>query len=199
HGRPVQPRRCGSGGQRSAVLERVVARLRRFQRREQPGHVQRAQRERCRRRPAVGNRSPVGGVTARRRDVRPPPSLPITTEMQPITLRRVSIGLVGVIALGAAWFFLAPRALGGSTSYVVTHGTSMEPRFRDGDLVIVRGTSDYRVGDVAAYQSTKLETLVLHRIVARDGNRYVFKGDHNSWLDPERPTRSQLVGTTALR
>ena len=29
---------------------------------------------------------------------------------------------------------------------------------------------------------------------ASTGNHYVFKGDNNSWTDPERPTRADLVG-----
>src|SRR5439155_2608756 len=35
--------------------------------------------------------------------------------------------------------------------------------------------------------------------VARKGSRYVFKGDHNHWLDSERPTGDQLVGASVLR
>jgi signal peptidase I len=96
--------------------------------------------------------------------------------------------------LGSTWFFLAPVALGGSTTYVATSGVSMQPRFHSGDLALVRSASDYGVGEIVAYHSRMLHTIVLHRIVARDRDRYVFKGDNNSFLDPEHPTRSQLVG-----
>jgi hypothetical protein len=44
-----------------------------------------------------------------------------------------------------------------------------------------------------------LDTTVMHRIVAIDGERYVFKGDNNTFLDLEHPRRSQLIGTLALR
>ena len=39
-----------------------------------------------------------------------------------------------------------------------------------------------------------LHTVVLHRIIARQGNRYVFKGDNNNFVDPDPPSRAQLIG-----
>src|SRR5205814_1325030 len=73
------------------------------------------------------------------------------------------------------------------------------PRFHTGDLAIVHPSPTYRVGDIAAYHNRMLHTVVLHRIVAIDGDRYTFKGDNNSWLDQERPSRNQLIGTLVLR
>src|SRR5262249_9365599 len=102
--------------------------------------------------------------------------------------------LVGLGVVGFAWCFFAPVALGGSTTYVVTEGVSMQPRFHSGDLAIVRPESSYRVGDIVAYRSQMLQTIVLHRIIARDGSRYVFKGDNNDFVDQEHPTARQLVG-----
>ncbi len=102
--------------------------------------------------------------------------------------------LAVLIFAGVAWFYLAPTTIGGSTRYVVTHGVSMEPRFHTGDLAIVRPVANYRVGEIVAYWSTVLHTVVLHRIIAKDGNDYVFKGDNNHFIDPTRPTRSELLG-----
>ena len=119
--------------------------------------------------------------------------LPRTTRHR--TWRRIAALLVGLVGLGAVWFFLAPPALGGGTTYVITDGVSMQPRFHTGDLALVRPASDYRVGDIVAYRSRQLHVTVLHRIVAvtADG-RYIFRGDNNSWRDPERVTRAQLIG-----
>jgi signal peptidase I len=100
-----------------------------------------------------------------------------------------------VLALaGVGWFFLAPTQIGGSTRYVITHGISMEPRIHTGDLVLVRPASDYHVGEVVAYHSTLLNTVVLHRIVAIHNGHYTFKGDNNAFLDPTHPTRALLLG-----
>ena len=103
-------------------------------------------------------------------------------------------GTIGTLLLFAALVLLWPAKLGGSVTYVVTHGISMQPDFHTGDLAITRAAGDYQVGDVVAYRSETLHTTVLHRIVARDGERYVFKGDNNSWQDPEHPRRDQLLG-----
>lgn len=105
---------------------------------------------------------------------------------------------LAVILAGAAWL-LWPAGLGGRSTYVTTHGISMEPGFHTGDLAIVRPAASYGPGDVVAYRSVQLDTVVMHRIVGAEGGRYTFKGDNNSWLDPEHPTRDQLVGRLALR
>jgi signal peptidase I len=109
-------------------------------------------------------------------------------------MRSLVAVLASVAVLGAAWYWLAPTQIGGSTSYAVTFGTSMEPHFHHGDLVVLRRRPTYAVGDVVAYHSHDLHKNVLHRIIAiRDGH-YTFKGDNNDFVDPERPTARDLVG-----
>jgi signal peptidase I len=111
-----------------------------------------------------------------------------------IRLRPGLTTLAILMVAGVAWFYLAPIQIGGSSRYVVTSGISMEPRFHTGDLAIVRPVSDYRVGEIVAYWSNTLHAVVLHRIIARDGNTYEFKGDNNHFIDPDHPTRSELLG-----
>jgi len=118
--------------------------------------------------------------------------------------QRLPLGLVAwlastVLLLGGAWWLLAPPELGGQTSIVTVDGTSMLPRFQRDDLVLLRTSGSYRVGDVVGYHSNLLGRVVMHRIVAIEDGRYTFKGDNNHFLDPERPTRSQLVGRLWLR
>jgi signal peptidase I len=112
--------------------------------------------------------------------------------------RRVAPALLGLIALGTV-IALWPARLGGACTYVGTHGSSMEPLFHQGDLAVVRSAHTYRVGDVVAYRSRLLHTVVLHRIVALDHGHYVMKGDNNSWLDAEQPTPSDVIGRLWLR
>jgi signal peptidase I len=99
----------------------------------------------------------------------------------------------------AAWLFLAPPGLGGGTSYAVIYGTSMEPHFHRGDLVLLRRRPSYRIGEIVGYRSLKLRRDVLHRIVALQGGRYTFKGDNNGFVDPEQPRAGQLFGEEWLR
>ncbi|HUE57989.1 MAG TPA: S24 family peptidase [Acidimicrobiales bacterium] len=88
--------------------------------------------------------------------------------------------------------------LTGKVRYLVTNGISMSPLYRSGDLVVVRNTSRYRAGQIAAYHSQLLNTTVLHRIVSTSGGQYTFKGDHNTWTDPEHPAANQLLGRAWL-
>ncbi|WP_024285452.1 signal peptidase I [Cellulomonas sp. KRMCY2] len=104
------------------------------------------------------------------------------------------IALTGLLVV-----LLAPPSVGGSTSYVITRGASMEPRFHTGDLAVVRAGGDYSVGDVVAYRSDLLNSVVMHRIVAVEDGRYTFQGDNNSWLDPEQPTATDLIGALVVR
>jgi signal peptidase I len=113
-------------------------------------------------------------------------------------LRRV-FPVVGAALGVVVWLAFAPAALGGSSTYVTTYGVSMEPTLHKGDMVIVRPQSSYNVGDVVAYRSETLHTVVLHRIIGRDGERYVFKGDNNTWVDTDHPTGAQLLGRMDMK
>ena len=122
----------------------------------------------------------------------------LQTGMRARHTRKLLSYALGLIVLGCLWFYFAPVPLGGSTTYVVTKGTSMEPRFHTGDLALVRSQSSYHVGEIVAYRNKLLQTLVLHRIIGREGARYIFKGDNNNFVDPEHPAASQLIGALWL-
>jgi signal peptidase I len=113
---------------------------------------------------------------------------------RPPHLRSCLISAAFVVLLVAGWLFLAPTQIGGETSYVTTSGTSMQPRFHSGDLALVRPAGHYRVGEIVAYRSKLLHVVVLHRIIAVKGDRYVLKGDNNDFVDPTRPSRADVVG-----
>ena len=118
--------------------------------------------------------------------------------MPPHTRSAVRL-LLTVAVIGAAWWLLTPPALGGSTSFVTVDGTSMLPKLHRDDLVALRRSDSYRVGDVIAYRSTLLRRIVVHRIVAIEDGRYTFKGDNNTFLDSEHPTESELVGKLSVK
>ena len=110
------------------------------------------------------------------------------------SLTRVLAGALGLLLLAAGWLFLGPTQLGGSTSYAVIVGTSMEPMLHRGDLAVIREESTYRAGDVVLYEAAELGSNVLHRIVRVQDGRFVLKGDNNDFLDSEQPTEEQIVG-----
>lgn len=103
--------------------------------------------------------------------------------------------LLVAAAMGIA-LFVALRT--GSVSYVTTHGVSMQPRFHRGDLAILRQEPGYHPGEVIAYRSHLLHTVVMHRIVGERDGAFVMKGDNNPWLDADKPTRADVVGSLWL-
>ena len=114
-----------------------------------------------------------------------------------MTIRRRQIDTLFAALLlalfGAAWVAFAPTRFGGQTAYVIVSGISMEPSFHRGDLAILRQEREYAIGDVVTYRHPTIGP-VIHRIIGRDGNRFIFKGDNNSWIDEYRPTQDELIG-----
>jgi signal peptidase len=113
-------------------------------------------------------------------------------------------GWVVFVAVVAAWtILLRPEFLGGSATYVIVAGHSMEPALHTGDLVVARRQHTYRRGDVIAYHIMKNQAgagaLVIHRIVggsSQDG--YVTRGDNRSYRDPWRPRPVDIAGKMKL-
>jgi signal peptidase I len=101
--------------------------------------------------------------------------------------------VVGAGALVCAWLAVGPAQLGGPVSYAIVSGSSMEPHLHRGDLVVVSPAARYEVGDVVAYRIASGATI-LHRIIGTTGDRFVLRGDANTWTDPYEPARRHIVG-----
>jgi hypothetical protein len=74
----------------------------------------------------------------------------------------------------------------------------MVPKYRTGDLVILRRSGGYHVGEIVAYRSPLLHSIVLHRIVGESDGLFTFKGDNNAFVDPVRLPASYIDGTDFL-
>jgi signal peptidase I len=109
-------------------------------------------------------------------------------------LPAVMINILLAAGLAAIWIAFAPLKLGGQVSYVLVNGISMEPHYHTGDLVLVRSAAVYQVGDVVTYHNSAMNANVIHRIIRINGDRFVFKGDNNSYLDVYRATRAEILG-----
>jgi signal peptidase I len=108
--------------------------------------------------------------------------------------------LVAFVALAAVLLLTWPQSLGGRVAYVMVSGHSMEPTMHLGDLVVLRGQSDYRVGEIVGYQVPNGEVgagaTVIHRIVAGNARTgFTTRGDHNNYNDSWHPHPTNIVGT----
>ena len=72
-----------------------------------------------------------------------------------------------------------PMPFGYGAAVVLTG--SMEPTIMTDELIIVQAQEDYEVGDVVVYQTGKI--LVVHRIIAMDGETVTTQGDANNVAD----------------
>jgi signal peptidase I len=102
--------------------------------------------------------------------------------------------IILAVSLVAIWIAFAPATLGGKVSYVIVNGISMEPGYYLGDLTIMRKAATYQVGDVVTYHDAEMQAYVIHRIIGVDQDRFILKGDNNSWIDAYRPTHEEIIG-----
>lgn len=98
---------------------------------------------------------------------------------------RIILILVAGLTVGLAVFSFNANRIGGNQlpmpfgygASVVLSG-SMEPALAVNDLVFVEAEDDYDVGDVVVYQNGK--DLIIHRVVKKDGEDFVTRGDANN-------------------
>jgi signal peptidase len=76
----------------------------------------------------------------------------------------------------------------GMGAAVVLSG-SMEPVISVNDLVFIRNSKKYEIGEIVVYQSGR--ELIIHRIVAIDGDMITTKGDANVAAD--EPIDNSLI------
>jgi phage repressor protein C with HTH and peptisase S24 domain len=82
---------------------------------------------------------------------------------------------------------------GGAPLRIKARGGSMIPFILDGDVVLVApsGNSAILLGDVICYEISP-GRLFLHRVIRRDGERFVTKGDALDFTDLVSP--AQVLG-----
>lgn len=108
--------------------------------------------------------------------------------------RRLALGALGLI-LGVNAYLANARGLAGNqmpmpfgTGVAVVLTGSMEPTLMVNDVIIVREADSYEVGDIVVYQSGK--ALIVHRVVAKDGETVITQGDANNIADDPIETRA---------
>jgi len=137
------------------------------------------------------SRRPVRAATA-----------PAAKELAAETPRRLRRWLpwAAIVVISLAWFgTFRPEQWGGPATYVVVRGTSMEPTFLPGDVVITRHAPAYGIGDAVAYRVPAGEvgsgTIVIHRIIGGDAvDGFITQGDNNPEADDWHPRSSDVLG-----
>jgi signal peptidase I len=87
----------------------------------------------------------------------------------------------------------------GNIQVKIVQSGSMEPAIKTGAMVVIRPSSEYRVGDVIMFgEDTKTKVPTTHRIVSDEVRSGVFyyttKGDANEDPDPQQVAQSEVIG-----
>ena len=79
----------------------------------------------------------------------------------------------------------------GVSALTITTG-SMKPNIDIGDMIIIKQYPRYEIGDIITYQIDN-KYLVTHRIIKKDENTYITKGDSNN-IEDEPVDKAQIEG-----
>ena len=73
--------------------------------------------------------------------------------------------------------------------------------FDKGDIMIIIGQSDYKIGDIIVFDSRIQATPIIHRIIKIEDGNYSTKGDHNpNQLSYEKEIeKSQIIGKAVFK
>lgn len=108
-----------------------------------------------------------------------------------------------IVAFIAAWIFLQGLgfALGTQMPVVSVVSESMEPILHRGDLLVVIGPNDLKVGDIIIYNVHGIKYTIVHRIIKinPDGT-YESKGDNNNGQAyyEHNIKKEQIIGKVVL-
>lgn len=111
----------------------------------------------------------------------------------------IALRVTWVVLLVAVAYLFLPASLGGPTSYVIVSGTSMEPTYASGDLLVLREAPAYEAGDVITYRIPEGDIGqgigVVHRVVGGDDQTgLITQGDNKGFIDPWSPTHGDVLG-----
>jgi len=85
------------------------------------------------------------------------------------------------------------------TPVVAVFSESMLPSLEKGDLVVVQGGQEIKLGDIVIYDSPIYKYPIIHRVVNIVDSGVTTKGDHNSAADPWTTRLSNIHGKAILR
>ena len=73
--------------------------------------------------------------------------------------------------------------------------------FNKGDIMVIRGAKEYKLGDVIVFKVPFQSTPIIHRIIEIDGKNFATKGDHNSYQLPYEKSikEEQILGKAVAR
>ena len=117
----------------------------------------------------------------------------------------IGTGFLTLLVVMASWlcfdkFVLKHRvpSIFGYSSLMVATG-SMSGTIEEGDLIIIRDTDDYKIGDIVTFFQDGDDIPTTHRIIyIDDEGKWVTRGDANNSYDKRSITNDEIIGEVVL-
>lgn len=108
-------------------------------------------------------------------------------------LKTVFLTICIVILLFYISFFKKPLVTNFPIQFFIITSGSMSPYINTGEMVITLKKSNYKVNDVITFLENE-SYFVTHRIIRKEENGFVTKGDFNNIEDKSLVQNSQIKG-----
>ena len=95
---------------------------------------------------------------------------------------KIIFDIIFIILIICLCGYFALRLLGIAQIYKIETG-SMEDNIHAGDYILIYKKKSYKVGEIVTFK--KDDYFVTHRIIKKDGNKIITKGDANNTEDEE--------------
>ncbi|HLC50845.1 MAG TPA: signal peptidase I [archaeon] len=102
-----------------------------------------------------------------------------------------------ILAIALNWFL--GYALNTDTPIVAVFSESMEPVMYKGDMVVVAGFPEYKVGDIVVFDVPVRRYPIIHRIYEITNSTIKTKGDNNPGPDPWTISKEDIHGKSLVR
>lgn len=113
-----------------------------------------------------------------------------------IVIKNITVLLISIF-IGILFFFNikinGPIIKIFNCSFLVVSSGSMFPELAIGDVIIIKECEDYKVGDVITYNVDN-DYLITHRIIERNGDNFITKGDNNNIKDSDFVNKRNIEG-----
>ena len=118
----------------------------------------------------------------------------------------IGTGLLTLLVVMASWlcfdkFVLKHRvpSIFGYSSLIVSTGSMNGLDMNEGDLIIIKDTDDYKIGDIVTFFQDGDDIPTTHRIYNIDENgNWKTRGDANNSYDKRSITSDEIIGEVVL-
>ena len=117
-----------------------------------------------------------------------------------IVLASVCLAIVAFLLFMAIWLLIdktvnkspVPMFMGVATLTVETG--SMSGTIEEGDLIVIKKTNDYKIGDIITFLPEGDKIPTTHRIIGIEDGKYITRGDANNTADTRPIAYDRIIG-----